>query len=606
MKNFIEKYGIAILVLIGLFCQGIFHLLHNVSMGNYIAIIVAIIALLPTIFKIISDIVAGSFGVDVIALVGIIASLLLGEYTAGLIILLMLSGGEVLERYALSKAQDGISHLIKENPTQANVIDGEKEYILPINEVMVGTLILVKQHELIPLDGIVIKGESLVDEAKITGESVPVKKTKDSLVMSGSINTGSPLYIQTTKRDTESTYQNIIYLVEKAQKIKPNFIRMADRYSVVFTIITFIMAFGAYFFTGEWINALLVLVVATPCPLILAAPTAFASGISMLAKYGVIVQNPDALERLSKAEVFLFDKTGTLTYGTPKVHKIEIFDSKYSEEELMKMLFSIEKFSTHILSDSVTNYAKEKNINSYEIEDFCENLGEGVCGKINNKFIKCGKYTFVQNDLNAIEKEREDDSMYVYISMDGSVLGRISFLDEVRPSMKNFIVKLKNMAPIVALVSGDKKKRAEKIANLVGIDIVESDCSPEDKVKIVEKYLKIHHGVVMVGDGINDAPALVRSDVGIVMSSGSNNVATSNGSMVITGDNPEVILQAINITKRTLYIAQQSIFVGLGLSIILMFCGAFKLYTPVQGALMQEIIDVIVIVNALRVRTIKN
>jgi len=601
MKIFLERYGIAILVISGLLLQGFFYLIDKTKTGETIALIIAIIAIIPIFLNIVKSILRRSFGVDLIALVGIVTALFLGENTTALIILLMLSGGEVLESFALEKAQDGISHLIKINPTKATLVLGDDEKIVPTNEVKIGSIILVKQHEIIPLDGIVIRGESLVDESKLTGESVPVEKQKDSMVMSGSINNGGPLYIETTKTDVDSTYQNIIVLVKKAQEMKPNFIRIADRYAVWFTLIAFTIALGAYFMTGEWINALLVLVVATPCPLILAAPTAFAGSISVLAKNGVVVQNPDAIERLAKSDIFLFDKTGTLTYGTPKVHNIEIFDDQYTKEEFMKIIFSVEKYSTHILAESVSLYAKENKISSYEIKNFKEDLGNGVTGNTPNLEIKCGKWSFVDNNKNLTESPREEDSMYVYGSINGSLVGRISFLDEVRPEMKSFIMQLKEKVGDVLLVSGDKKSRALKIANTVGIDKVEADCSPEDKVKIVEKYLKQNKSVTMIGDGINDAPALARADVGIVLGTGNNNIATSNGSLVITGDNPSVILKALETTKKTMRITKQSIFVGMGLSIVLMFFGAFGKFSPVQGALMQEVIDIIVIVNALRV-----
>jgi heavy metal translocating P-type ATPase len=601
MKIFLERYGIAILVILGLLLQGFFYLIDKTKTGETIALIIAIIAIIPIFLNIVKSILRRSFGVDLIALVGIVTALFLGENTTALIILLMLSGGEVLESFALEKAQDGISHLIKINPTKATLVLGDDEKIVPTNEVKIGSIILVKQHEIIPLDGIVIRGESLVDESKLTGESVPVEKQKDSMVMSGSINNGGPLYIETTKTDVDSTYQNIIVLVKKAQEMKPNFIRIADRYAVWFTLIAFTIALGAYFMTGEWINALLVLVVATPCPLILAAPTAFAGSISVLAKNGVVVQNPDAIERLAKSDIFLFDKTGTLTYGTPKVHNIEIFDDQYTKEEFMKIIFSVEKYSTHILAESVSLYAKENKISSYEIKNFKEDLGNGVTGNTPNLEIKCGKWSFVDNNKNLTESPREEDSMYVYGSINGSLVGRISFLDEVRPEMKSFIMQLKEKVGDVLLVSGDKKSRALKIANTVGIDKVEADCSPGDKVKIVEKYLKQNKTVTMIGDGINDAPALARADVGIVLGTGNNNIATSNGSLVITGDNPSVILKALETTKKTMSITKQSIFVGMGLSIVLMFFGAFGKFSPVQGALMQEVIDIIVIVNALRV-----
>ncbi len=601
IKEFIEDYGIAILVLLGLILQGFFNIiLKNPNIGNTIALIIGIIALLPIFLNIVKSILHRSFGVDLIALVGIVTALLLGEYTAGLIILLMLSGGEVLEGFALKKAQDGIANLMKINPTKATVVLNNEEKTIPTGEVKIGSLILVKQHEIIPIDGIIKKGETLIDESKLTGESVPVEKTKDSLVMSGSINLGGPIYIETIKTDKESTYQNIITLVEKAQQMKPNFMRIADRYAVYFTFIAFTIALGAYFMSGDWMNALLVLVVATPCPLILAAPTAFAGSISVLSKNGVVVQNPDAIERLAKGEVFLFDKTGTLTYGTPKVHNIEIYDEKYSKEEFLKILFSVEKYSTHTLAESITKYAIENKISSYEINNFNEEIGSGVSGNTENIQIKCGKWNFVNETTNE-EPQREEDQIYVYASVDGKTIGRISLLDEVRPDIKDFIKELKTKVQEIMLISGDKKNRVAKMAESVGIEKIQAECSPSDKVAIVEKYLKEGKKVIMIGDGINDAPALTRADVGIVLGASNNTIATSNGGLVIKGDNPKVILKAIETTKKTMHITKQSIFVGMGLSIVLMFFGAFGKFSPIQGALMQEVIDIIVIVNALRV-----
>ncbi len=608
-KKIIKNYGTLLLVGCGLLMQLLFTFIlkTHADISEYTVVIIILCALVPLIYETVADIASGEFGVDFIALVGIVAALALGEYTAALIILLMLSGGEVLEEYALSKARDGISHLIKLNPTQALVCtdtDTDTERVLPIDQVAIGSLILVKQHEIIPLDGIVEKGTSYVDESKLTGESVPVKKIVDSHVLSGTVNSGGPLYIRTTKIHSESTYQNIIILIEQAQAIKPKFMRIADRYSVVFTIVTFIIVAFVYAFTGDMYRVLLVLVVATPCPLLLAAPTAFASGMSVLARMGVMVQHPDAIERLAKARAFLFDKTGTLTYGTPRVHHIESFKPEiYSEKEIITLLFSVEKFSNHILAESVTKYAQEQALVSYPITDFVEILGEGISATLGKRKILCGKYSFVvgHNKENP-SPEQNSDYMYIYISVDDILVGRISCIDEVRPTMKDFIAKLRTQIPLVALVSGDKQARAEQVAQNVGIGVVEAECLPADKVAIVEKYALSHGTVVMVGDGINDAPALTRADVGVVMGSGMGTTATQNGSLVITGDDPAVLLPALHITKRTMRITKQSIVVGLGLSGVLMIAGAFQLFTPVQGALMQELIDIVVILNALRVR----
>ncbi len=603
---------IPVFVLLGLVLASVLYLVGNHSGANLTLAVILFLGSLPFIKDMLISVFHRDFGIDLIAAVGILSSLIIGEYLAGCVILLMLSGGKALEVYALSRARKELSELLSRAPTKAHRKVGEKIEDIPVDDVVINDIVVVKPGEILPVDGIVLSGKSMVDEAALTGESLPVEKAEHMHVMSGSMNMDGVLEIKALKSSSESRYAQIVKLVRTAEEQKAPFVRLADRYSVWFTGIAFFLAGSAWLFSHDPARALAVLVVATPCPLILAAPIAFASGISRAAKRGIIIKYGDAMEKLAEAKSILFDKTGTLTLGVPKVVKV-ISLGKQSEKEILQIAASLDQLSVHILAQSLVGHARGLKIHFSYPDLFEEHLGYGVQGKIDGELYLLGKQSFLaENGIKlpvqlkkAHEEIQTTGVIAVYLATKKETIGVIHFADEIRKDMKAQFKILSSMVPEITMVTGDKKVVAHSIAAEIGITHVMAECLPEDKLKEVKRLQKISSPVVMVGDGINDAPALAAADVGIAIGSGSSTAAHEAGDIIITVDAFDRVIEVFQISKRVLYIAKQCIFVGIGLSILLMIVAAFGYIKPVIGAALQEVIDVIVILNALRVHTRK-
>jgi len=604
------EFFIPAFVLTGLVVAGVFFFAGNGMVSSTILATVLFLGALPFMKDMVSSLFHQEFGIDLIAAVGILSSLLLGEYVAGCVILLMLSGGRTLETYALSRARKELSQLLSRAPTQAHRKKGKEIEDIPVEEVDVHNLIVVKPGETVPVDGLVISGKSMVDESALTGESLPVEKAEHMHVMSGSMNLDGVLEVRALKPSRESRYEQIVRLVREAEEQKAPFVRLADKYSVGFTAIAFLIAGLAWFFSQDPIRALAVLVVATPCPLILAAPIAFASGISRAAKRGIIIKYGDAMEKLAGAKSILFDKTGTLTLGVPKVVRVTALTG-VKEKEIIQLAASLDQLSIHILARSLVNFAKESETEFSFPENFIEHLGNGVEGEIQNKRYFLGKLTFLQNQGISFasklkqrhEQVQELGEIAIYLADEKNILGVVYFADQIRADMKSQFTLLSQFVSQVVMVTGDKRAVADKIATEIGIPTVKAECLPEDKLREVKRLQKTSSPVVMVGDGINDAPALAAADVGIALGSGSSTAAHEAGDVIIAVDSFDRVIEVFQISKRVLYIAKQCIFVGIGLSVLLMVLAALGYIKPVVGAALQEGIDIIVILNALRVHT---
>ncbi len=567
---------------------------------------------LPLWINIARDILKKHFGVDLIAGVAIAGAYFLGQYLPALVLVLMLSGGQALEAYAMRRAKSELSKLLERSPTRATKKENGIYKEISVDEIHPGDEILIKSGEIIPVDGIVIEGLSLINEASLTGESLPIEKIAGSLVSSGTENTTGSILIRATKIAKESRYAKIVDLVKNAQESKAPIVRLADRYAVVFTCITFGISALTYLFFHDWIRVLSVFVVATPCPLILATPIAIISGMSRAAKFGIIVKNGGALESLAEVRTILFDKTGTITMGTPELEKVEII--KENEEEILKLAASLDHGSSHILARSIVLEADNKKIKFYEITGFKETFGEGVEGMINNHKYFLGKLSFLK--LQTVDilqefdhehtKHKEEGKMSVYLAREKELIGVIVFSDVARKDVEGIFQRLTNEYNVsCAMVTGDHKKVAERIGKNVGINTVYADCQPEDKVLIVEKVSKENGPVAMVGDGINDAPALARADVGIALASYGDTATSDASDIVIIHSSIKRVSDIYLISRKTLNIAKQGIFIGIGLSVMAMVFAAFGYIHPLSGALLQEAIDVLVILSALRVLRIK-
>ena len=571
-------------------------------------IAISIFAILPEAREMIKTLMSGQVGVDIIALVAIGASLLLGQYVAAAVIVIMLTGGNSLEEFAKNRARKELDSLLKRKPTIAHLIikDGQTQDV-PVDKVKVGDSILLKPGDMIPVDGKIYKGFSSIDESAITGESLPENKKSGDEVLSGSINLEGVIEIHATKISKESQYETIIKLVSEASTKKSPLVRLADVYSLPFTIITFVMAGIAWIISSDPVRALSVLVVATPCPLLIATPVAIVSGMSRAASRGVIIKSGGVLEQLSRLKAIAFDKTGTVTQGKPTVMGINPCEG-VTKDELLKIAASVEKFSTHTLAQVVVDTAETKKLSLYKVEKSKEIPGKGITAEVKGKKVFLGSFALLKEsgiDVNSpiCVGHSEHENTALYVASGNKYLGSISFVDPLRPEAKKTIQELKKSGvKNFIMITGDRKQVGEYIGSELGITKVESEVLPADKVNILLAEKKKYSPIAMVGDGINDAPVLAASDVGVALGAKGSTAASEAADAVIMQDDLERMAELVSISKRSVSIAKQSIFTGMGLSSILMVFAVAGFIVPVAGAFMQEAIDVIVILNALRAR----
>ena len=605
-----RKAIVPALVLLGITAGLLAHTVDVQRWEDTIFLVTLLIGSLPLVYEIGKSMFRGHFGIDIIAIVAIATSVVLGEYLAGSVILLMLSGGEALESFALRRARKDLTSLFERAPRLAHIMRNGVLVDIPAESVTVGDIVLVKPGEMIPVDGEVVEGSVSVDESFLTGESLPLHKIRGGKVMSGSVAIDGVLQVRTLKSSTESKYQQIIRLVKEAEEKKAPFVRLADRYSVWFTVATFLLAALAWILSHDPVRLLAVLVVATPCPLILATPIAFASGISRAAKIGIIVRSGGSLEKLGEARSFAFDKTGTLTLGAPRVQRIITFGI-VNNDTVLTLAASLDQLSPHVLARSLAQEAVARGMTLVFPDTFHEHVGEGVSGIMQGVEYHFGRLNFlvskgaiVDPHMHSLHDTAKDQGkILVFLSAKNSILGAVEFSDEPRPDAQGLYERLKKLGiERVLMLTGDRAQAAERSAQKIGFpkESVRAQCVPEQKV---QEVLRLHHEcppVVMVGDGVNDAPAIAAADVGIAMGSHGSSATSEAGDIVILVDRIERVADALEIGQRVLRIAKESVFIGMGLSIVLMIIASLGYIAPLAGALMQEVIDVIVILNALR------
>lgn len=537
---------------------------------------------------------SGNFGVDILAISAIAATLAVGNYWASLIILIMITGGDSLEDYAQKKARKDLKSLLDNTPKIAHKKIGNDLNDVPVDDIQIGDIIIVKPKETVPVDGILLSDEVLLDESSLTGESKPVNKTKGNSLWSGSVNGSGSITIQVSKLAKDSQYQQLVLLVHNSEKEPAHFVRMADRYALPFTIVAFLIAGISYMITKDPNRIAEVLVVASPCPLILAAPIALISGMSRSSRNGVVIKSGTVIEKLDKMRAIAFDKTGTLTKGDLAVDEI-IPENLYSKEELIDLVASVEQQSSHVLAISIMKNIGSKNIPL--ATDLKEIEGKGVEGKVNGKLIKVGKLNFVTNQSIQIKSEKTS----LFVSVNDQYVGEITFSDEVRPEARQTIAQLMKMGiRKIMMISGDKQSISETIAKEIGISEVYAECLPEDKLKILKSVSDDFRPIVMVGDGVNDAPSLTVADVGIAMGAKGSSAASDSADVVILKDNLEKVSDTVIISRETMKIARQSVFIGIAVCTVLMLIAAFGLLPALLGAGLQEVVDVISITSALR------
>lgn len=561
----------------------------------------------PVVWQTVRGAASGRFAADLVATLAILTALLLREPLAGLIVVLMQTGGEALERYARGRASEAVRELEAAAPRTAHRMAGGELTDLAAEAVAVGDTLLVRPGELVPCDAAVLDGHSHVDASRLTGEPVPVSAHPGAQLPSGSLNLEGPLTVRVLAPARESQYARIVELVRTAQESKAPLQRLADRYAVWFTPLTLAVAAASYFLSHDPTRVLSVLVVATPCPLILATPVAVVGGINRAARRGIIFRHGTALEQLGRISIAIFDKTGTLTIGRPRVARI-LAVPPYTEAEVLRLAAGVEHGSGHLLARTVTEAAGERGIGVPDASNVIEAPGEGVRGEIDGRAVTVGGWSFVVHQhpgaepaLHQLQARVPEVGLRAYLAVDGRGAGLIEFADRIRPELDGFVPALRRLGVRrVLLLSGDDQANASAVAGAVGIDEAYGDLLPSEKVTWVQRLMREGDPVLMVGDGTNDAPALSTATVGIALASSGGGISAEAADAVILVDDPTRVGEAIRISRRTLRIARQSIWVGLGLSGAAMIVASLGYIRPVAGALLQEAIDVAVILNALR------
>lgn len=549
-------------------------------------------------------------GVDAIALLAMATALAMGEYLAGAVVAVMLSGGNALETYAAGRAKRELRVLLSNAPQTAHRYrDGGLEEV-DAAAVVPGDRLMVKSGEVVPVDCSICQGSTSLDESTITGESMPVPVSEGAILRSGAVNVGRPVDVIADRTAAESTYSGIVKLVRSAEQERAPFVRLADRFAIVFLPVTVLVAAAAWIFSGDEVRALAVLVVATPCPLILATPIAIISGVSRAARRGIIVKGGGVIEALGSARTVLLDKTGTLTVGEPAISRLVPVDG-LEPERLLFLAASLDQASPHVLAESLVLSARERGLSLEIPEDTKEDPGQGITGRVGGCHVALGRMAWVTETLAVapdpdIRRKLEDSEpgvASIAVAADQRLVGVIELADPTREDAPETIAALRAAGvDRLVLVTGDDAGVAAEIAESTGLDDVYADCTPEDKLEIVRREKARGTGAVaMVGDGVNDAPALALADVGIAMGARGATAASESADAVLTVDSVDRVADAIRIGRRALTVARQGVIAGMGLSFIAMGFAAFGYLTPVAGALLQEAIDVAVILNALRV-----
>ena len=602
---------LAVFALLALVVGGALYLAGAGTLGDQVwraAVVLLAVELACEVVR--TVVVDRHMGVDTIALIAMVGSLLLGEELAGLLVGLMFSGGAAIEDVASTRARRELTALVQRAPKVAQRRVGGRLEQVPVEQVQVGDIVIVRSGEVVPVDGTVVDGEAVVDTSALSGEPLPVTIGSGMPVLSGTSNAGSPFDVRADRPAVESAYAALVRLVEQAQAHRAPFVRMADRYAGFFLPATLLVAGAAWALSGDAVRALAVMVVATPCPLILAAPIALVSGLSRAARAGVIVKGTGAIETLGQARTVLFDKTGTLTVGTPDVRDILARDGMKAGE-LLQLAASVDRMSAHVLGEALVRAAVEADLTLSEARNVREEPGQGIEGRVGDRVVAVGSRTFVRAAgvpadevaSAAVMSGRGSGEAHVLVGVDGHLSGVIVMADELRPDADRIVERLRaEGVRHVAMVSGDRRSVAERIGRELGVDRVYAEQSPEEKLEVVRRLRADPdlRPVIMVGDGVNDAPALALADAGIAMGAAGATVSSQTADAVITVDRVDRIADAVHIGRRALYIARQSVLAGMGLSFAAMGVAAFGYLPPVAGALFQEVIDLAVILNALR------
>lgn len=596
----VRRYPLVSLTLVVAVVAGALALSEFEPAARWLASLFALAIAVMEAVRMVRGLLARQFGLDVLAVMAILSTVAVGEYWASLIIVLMLTGGEALEVAAAGRAQRELRALLDRVPQQAHRIEADGAVVdVPVDQVRVGDRLLVRPAEILPVDGALAAGLASLDESSLTGESLPVDKIFGDAVLSGSVNGPAAIEITATALASDSQYQRIVELVREAASSKAPLVRLADRYALPFTVVSLGIAGAAWAVSGDPARFAEVLVVATPCPLLIAAPVAFMGGMSSAAKRGIVMKSAASLEKLARARTVAFDKTGTLTQGRPivvGVHPRPGFD----EAELVNLMGSAEQYSSHVLAASIQQFALDRGGALSPSTDAREVATFGVEATIDGRRVRVGKPAFVgEHAADLVIHHAESGAAVVYAGVDGRFAGVMVLRDAVRDDAAQTLAALHRLGvERTLMVTGDVAATATPIAASLGIAEVHAECLPDDKVRIIRNAQP--RPIVMVGDGVNDAPVLAVSDVGIAMGAKGSTAASESADVVILIDDVIRVAHAIAIGRRTVTIALQSIWLGIAISVALMLVAAAGLLPAVVGAALQEVVDLVAIVAALR------
>lgn len=584
------QFRIPLAVLIGILAYLILKLLNLPSFANIVIISVTILGSYQLVLKTIKDLIKKRFALDYIAILAISVSLYTQQYLVAAILALMITSGRTLEDYAVSQAKKSLTGLIDRIPSEVLLWEKDKAgQKVKIKDVRIGQQIFIRKGEVIPLDGTLISESGQTDESSLTGEPYFIDKIEGDILRSGTVNVGNPIIIEVTKTEGNSTYSKIIELVKKAQEEQSPFVRLADRYSTFFTLITLGIAAFAYIASNfDLTRVLSVLAIATPCPLIIATPVALLGGVNSAAKRRIIIKKLASLENLAKVDTIVFDKTGTITLGRPKLTEVILQTKNFTVKQILGIAESLERNSLHPLAKAVVAQARENHAPVMHAKQVEEIIGQGISGVI-------GKEKFT------LSKVKNDVGMTIELTSKGKTLALFKFEDELKTDTQGSFEKLKSFGLDLKIFTGDKKEAAQKIVEQLNLDIeTRAQMSPEDKLSGVKDLQKMGKTVAMIGDGINDAPALALANVGLVFSNEEQTSASEAADIVFLGGDFTSVFDSLKIAKNTIKIAKQSIIFGIGASIVGMIFASFGYIPPIFGAGLQEVIDVAVIINALR------
>lgn len=588
-------------VLVGL-ATGVMLWLTGAEMAlGVTAYLVLGIVIVITAIDMFKDLMRGHWGLDILAVIAMIATLAVQEYVAGLIIALMLTGGEALEDLAARRASRELDQLLNRAPAFAgriHPVTGKVERIA-IEEVKVGDELLVRSSEILPVDGVLLSDHATIDESSVTGEPIPVNYHAGDPLLSGTVNSTTSFTMRAQKVAADSNYASIVRLVEEAVDSRAPMVRLADRYAVPFTIVSLLIAGFAWFLSGDPVRFAEVLVVATPCPLLIATPVAFMGGMSSAAKLNVIIKDGGVLEVLARVRAVAFDKTGTLTEG--KADVVEIHPAARTVDETLQLAAAAEQYSVHVFADPIVASARTQQLELPEVMTADEVATNGVLASLaDGTSVRVGKPSFIEEVTGPIDRPvLSAGETAVYVSVGDELAGVIILSDPIREQSADTVSRLRRAGVAeIAMVTGDITSTAESVGHAVDIQTVHAETTPQTKVRIVQAMRP--RPVLMVGDGINDAPVLAAADVGVAMAGRGATVASESAAAVITSNDIARVADVAYVSRRTVQIALQSIWMGIIISVGLMLVAAFGYLPAVVGALLQEIVDLVAILSALR------